>query len=158
MWKVKAHGCGNTAPATQHGARKLSGTERTLDQNRAAPAQEFDCKGVALSPWEKTLLFTCQHVFLCLPHVDEFCSSLARFRPRPALQPSLSFSPPSSGLSGGPLTAGADAAWGAAVSSEGGRGRQSQYWPILTGFSASLLMLQPLRTLLMPPSVEMSSQ
>lgn len=98
MWKVKAHGCGNTAPATECRARKLSGTERTLEQNRAAPAQGFDCKGVALSPWEKSLLFACQHMFLCLPHMDESCGSLARFRPRPGcqmtvLQPSLSFSP-----------------------------------------------------------------
>jgi len=67
---MKAHGCGNTAPATQHRARKLSGTERTLERNRAAPAQKFDCKGVALSPWEKSLLFACQHASLCLPDVD----------------------------------------------------------------------------------------
>lgn len=57
MWKVKTHGCGNTAPATQHGARKLSGTERTLEQNRAAAAQKFDYKGAALSPQEKSLLW-----------------------------------------------------------------------------------------------------
>ena len=59
-----------------------------------------------------------------------------------ALQPSFS-SPLSSGSSGGPFTAGVDAAWGRPVSSEGGQGRQSQYWSVLPGFSASLLMLQP---------------
>lgn len=145
---MKAHGCGNTAPATQHGDTQLSGTERTLEQNRAAPAQEFDCKGVALSPWEKSLLSACQHRFLCLPNVDELCSSWARFRPRPgrhmtALQPSLSLSSLSSGLSGGPPTAAEDAAWGRPVSSEDGQRRQSQYWSTLPGFSASLLLLQP---------------
>lgn len=59
-----------------------------------------------------------------------------------ALQPSLSFSPLSSGRSGGPLTAGVAAAWGRLVSSDGGQGRQSQYWSILPGFSASLFLLQ----------------
>lgn len=76
MWKMKAHGGGNTVPAAQHRARKFSGTERTLEQNRAAPAQEFDSKGVALSPWDKSLLFAHQHAFLCLLRVDELCSSL----------------------------------------------------------------------------------
>lgn len=113
MWKVKAHGCGNTAPATQHRARKLSGTERTLEQNRAAPAQKFDSKRVAQSSG-KSLLFACQHAFFCLLYMDELCSSSAGFRPRPghhktAPQPPL-FLHPSCGLSGGPLTAGADAA------------------------------------------------
>lgn len=147
MWKLKAHGCGNTAPATQHRARKLSRTERTLEQNRAVPAQKFDCKGVFSVLGKKSLLFACQHAFLCLPHVDELCGLLARCRPRPgcyvtALQSSLSFSPLPSGLSGGPLTAAVDAAWGRPMSSEGGQGRLSQYWSILPGFSALLLMLQ----------------
>lgn len=64
------------SPAAQHRARKLSGTERTLEQNRAAPAQEFDSKGVVLSPWDKSLLFAHHHAFLCLLHMDELCSSL----------------------------------------------------------------------------------
>lgn len=132
MWKVKAHGCGNTAPATQHGDRELSGTERTLEQNRTAPAQKFDCKGVALCPQEKSLHFFCQHAFLCLLYIDELCSSAAGFGPRPgqdkrAPQPPFFFCP-SSGLSGGPLRAGVHTTL--QKPSEGGQGRQPVLVPL----------------------------
>lgn len=141
MWKQSP--C-NTTQGQKVIRNRANSRAKKLLQHRSLTAKEFfSVLG------KKSLLFARQHSFLCLPHVGELCGLSARCRRRPgchvtALQPSLSFSPLPSGLPGGPLIAAVGAAWGRPVSAEGGQGRLSQYWSTLPGFSALLLMLQPI--------------